>query len=433
LRGPNISTASQAEQRRAAEGLLTEPDILAEVRATARARGWAGATDPVELSYCALMSRLLERPINLAIVSESGAGKSAALDAAMELHPPEAYVVVKAGSARVLIYSDQDYQHRTVVFSEADSIPDEGPAASAARALAADNRMEYDVVELDPESNTWRTRHIIKPGPTGLITTSVKSLAAQMGTRLLEIAVDDSPQQTRAVLHAHADRVMPQPELPGVDAYWAYARWLAAETTALPGIAIPFAHDLARLVPDKAVRIRRDFRQLLALIEVHALLHAEQRARTPEGWLQADIEHDYAGARRLLEPIFEMIASEGLTVAIRQTIEAVKETDDMLGVSVAELCRRLGLSRTTVNWRVRKALSGGWLVNVAAPGTRALLVARGAPLPSQRTALPTCEELADPKAAARASEAGTQALLAMLAEMDGAQPNGAAAQAHSGV
>src|SRR5206468_614762 len=102
-------------------------------------RGYAGDVTPAKQAYVAMTSRLLERPQNLAFVAPSAAGKNRAIDAALELFPEEAYYVEKAGSGRALIYSDADFQHRVVVVSEVDSIPEDGPAASAIRSIAADN------------------------------------------------------------------------------------------------------------------------------------------------------------------------------------------------------------------------------------------------------------------------------------------------------
>jgi hypothetical protein len=47
-----------------------------------------------------------------------------------------------------------------------------------------------------------------------------------------------------------------------------------------------------------------------------------------------------------------------LDQAVRQTVEAVREAE--VDVSQAALARRLGLTRSTISWRVNRALEGGW-------------------------------------------------------------------------
>ena len=348
--------AQRVERNQAAEevfasakSLLDDEKLLDRIGETIQARGYAGDLNPPKLAYVGMTSRLLERPQNQAFVSPSAAGKNRTVDAAAELMPPEALHIEKAGSARALIYTDRDFQHCVVIVGEADSIPEEGPAASAMRSLAADNYMAYDVVERNPKTNRYETRHIVKPGPTSLITTSTRSLGTQMGTRVLEIPLPDDKEQTRNIMKAHARSVQPARETPvDLAPYIALQRWLAL--AGVHKVAVPFADILADLVPPDAVRMRRDFRQLLTCVQAVALLYQRQRSKTPEGWIIATID-DYAQARTLLAPIFDAILSEGVTPAVRQTVEAVKLTEE---VSEAELAQRLKLAKSTVHYRVQR-------------------------------------------------------------------------------
>jgi hypothetical protein len=367
-----------------ARPLLEDPGILERVAEAMRAAGYAGDLTPPLLAYAAMTSRLLERPMNLVFVAPSAAGKNRAVDAAAVLIPPEAIHVEKAGSARALVYADEDYQHRVVVVNEADSIPGEGPAASAIRALAADNSMNYDVVEKDERTGRHRTRHIVKPGPTGLITTSTESLPPQFGTRHLEVSLSDDPGQTRAVMLAHAQSVTGTNGVaPDTAPFLALQQWLAV--AGAKQVIVPFATTLSHLVPPTAVRMRRDFRQLLTCVQAVALLRQCQRERTGAGTVIATIE-DYAEARALLVAVFDTIAAEGVTPAVRETVMAVRPDEEE--VSAAELARRLNRSKGTISYRVSRAVEGGWLVNREARRGCPAKLARGVPLPETVTALP---------------------------------------------
>ncbi len=371
-----------------AADLLADPLLLDRVRDVMRARGYAGHLNPPLIAYVGISSRLLLRPMNVVFVAPSGAGKNRAVDTAAELVPPEAIHVVKAGSARALVYAEESFEHRVVVYSEADSIPEDGPAASAVRSLAEDNSLAYDVVEQSPLTGRWQTRHIVKPGPTSLITTSTRSLREQMGTRVLEVSIPDDPRQTRNILKAHARGAVPsRAEVVDLAPFHALQTWLklAGERQ----VAVPFAAVLAELVPATAVRMRRDFRELLTCIQTVALLYQCQRPRTREGWVEASIE-DYATARDLLSPIFDTAAAEGVTAAVRETVEAVNEGEE---ISEAELARRLKLSKATVSYRVKRCLRGGWLVNGEQRKGQPAKLSRGVPLPEAMTALPTPERV----------------------------------------
>jgi hypothetical protein len=380
---------SAAQQQREAKAafamarpLLDDPAILDRVGEAMRSQGYAGDLTPPLLAYLAMTSRLLERPINLVFVAPSAAGKNRTIDAAAALIPAEAVYVEKAGSARALIYNDEDFQHRVVVVNEADSIPEDGSAASAIRSLAADNVMTYDVVERNERTGHHHTRRIEKPGPTGLITTSTKSLRTQLGTRHLEVTLPDDPGQVRTVMLAHARSVAGTQRRVVVDSapLLAVQRWLA-----LAGerrVDVPFAEVLANLMPATPLRMNRDFLQLLTAVQAVALLRQCQR-ETVDGIVIATLD-DYAEARKLLASVFDTIAAEGVTKAVRQTVEAVQEDEE---VTQRELATRLQLATSTVSWRVRKACKGGWLVKDPATGR----IRRGAPLPDEVSALPTPE------------------------------------------
>ena len=365
--------------------LLDDPNLMQRISEVITARGYAGDTGPPRVAYVAITSRLLTRPCNLAIVAQSASGKNAALDAGRALHPEEAVHEIKAGSERAMIYDEADYQHRVVIFAEADSIPEEGSAASAVRNVATDNVMAYDTVEKNPETGRMETRHIRKPGPTGLITTSTKSLDAQMTTRMLEMPISDDAAQTLSILEMQAEAAASTSlKRPDVEPLLALQRWL--ENAGRREVTIPFAQILPKLVPAKTVRMRRDFCQLLTFIAAVALLHQRQRA-VKDGHIVATLD-DYAITRDLLAPIFDTVAAEGCTPAVRATVEAVKDGEEVSGTTLAQ---RLGLAPSTVSYRVRRAIKGGWLVNHESSPGRAARYARGGPLPDGASALPSVE------------------------------------------
>jgi hypothetical protein len=367
-----------------AHELLHDPDLFERLGRAISAGGYAGDVQPPLLIYLALTSRLLERPMNLVVVAQSAAGKNAAIDRARAFVPEESVYVERAGSARALVYTDEDFQHRVVLVCEADSLPEDGPAAAAVRSLAADNVMEYDVVERDETTGKHGTRRITKPGPTALLTTSTTSLRTQLGTRHLEIGIRDDEQQVRDVMRAHARTVMENAPSP-VDCgpFLAVQTWLALRGER--HIVVPFAEVLSQLIRATPVRMNRDFRQLLTAIQSSAFLHQLQRDRTASGAVIAT-RADYGIAYTLLSPVFDMIAAEGVTPAIRQTVEAVGEEETL---TQAALAKRLGLTRSTTSWRVGRAVKAGYLRRL-----KDKQITRGGPLPEARSVLPTPEEVA---------------------------------------
>lgn len=380
-----------AEAWEAAHGLLEAPDLLDRIESAIRDGGFAGDARPALIAYVAMTSRLLERPMNLAFVGPSAAGKNRAIRAAAELMPEGAVYEVSAASERALIYTDQSFEHRVVIFAEADSIPDDGPAASAIRALAEEGDMAYEVTVKDAQTGLMTTQRIEKHGPTCLITTSTHPLAHQLGTRMLEVAVVDSREQTRAVMLAQAHEVdgTRSAEV-DVGPFVALQRWLAARED--NRVLVSFAGALGELLPNGQVRLRRDYRKLLTAIQALALLRCCQREVDASGRVVATIFGDYADARRLLLPLFDQVVADGVTPGVRKAVAAVAAGETP--VSLTALARRMRVAKSTAHPWVKRALAEGWLVDDAAANGGAMLLRLGERLPTRRTALPTPERLA---------------------------------------
>lgn len=367
--------------------LLHEPLIFERLKQAIRASGYAGDLRPALIVFVAITSRLLGRPINLFILAASGSGKNASIEFVLSFFPEDAYYIVRASSPLALVYSEEDFKNRTVIIWEADSLPEDGPAASAIRSLMSDQRLEYQVVERD-ESGHQTVRLISKEGPTGLITTSTKHLQEQASTRMLTVTISDSPEQTRAVLKAIANKESSGNSIQDFSEWVSFQKWLAI--AGKKEVFIPYASKLAELIPADAIRVRRDFSQVLAVIKVFAIIHQEQRENDASGRIIASLE-DYELTRWLLEETFSTSITGGITPAVRETVQSVIELylpDSP--VSLSQLAEKLGLSKSTISYRVNRALDGGWLVNRSNRRGASAQLEPGLPMPDNNQ-LPTAE------------------------------------------
>ena len=389
--------------------ILNDRTLLDQIRSALRAAGWVGDIRPALLCYFAMTSRVLVggplgHPINLAFVAPPAAGKNAAVEKAMALMPVGAVYLVRAASERALIYLNRDLAHKVVVFGEADSIPDEGAAASAIRSLASDNELRYEVVEKNDEGR-HETREIVKPGPTVLITTSTKRVQEQLGTRVLEVPLPDDPAQTRLVMQQQAAMLAKaDPAPPRFEPLIELQEYLAA--SAPHRVAVPYAPVLADTVPATAARTRRDFPKLLSCIQVSAVLHQRHRQRDADGCIVATIE-DYENAYDLMGFLFDIVAADGVTKTVRSTVEAVAADEQ---VTQTALAARLQLSKSSVSARVKAALAGGYLLNVERREGYPHRLMKGAPLPDALDALPSPQlvrELFETRSSAAISSAST--------------------------
>ena len=371
-----------------ATALLHDPQLLTRLGETVRVSGYAGDLRSPKLLYLVMSSRLTARPVNVLIGGPSSAGKTFLMEAVADCFPAAATYAIGAMSERALVYTDADFQHRHLLISEAAATHREGVGPLIVRSVIWGNQLEYEITEQDADGS-WRTRRICKPGPTGLIATSVKGIESELETRILTITVPDDEQTTRDILRARGQRAAgSRPEEPDLQHWHEAQHWLAEEGT--NEVTIPFATTLAALFPAKLVRARRDFEQLNTLIEACAILHQQQREQDEHGRIIAS-EADYRIIYDLAGSVFGAAAAEGVTPAVRETIgtvAALTNGEEGATVSAHAVTTALKLGRPAVSRRLNLALKGGFLVNEEPVKGKPHKLRVGDPLPEEVT-LPT--------------------------------------------
>ncbi|MEP6598675.1 MAG: hypothetical protein ABJB98_04415 [Actinomycetota bacterium] len=243
--------------------LARNPNILGAFRRAVRVRGVVGEETTACILYLTVTTRLLgevgtySKPVSVVVKGNSASGKSFTVQTVVRFFPAGARIEMTAMSERALVYSGQDYQHRTLVIYEATALRegnDENLTAYFVRSLLSEGRIEYPVTVRD-KSGGFTTKTIVKEGPTNAIITTTKALLHQENeTRMLSLSTNDSREQTTAILAQIAsEHVASDDDL---------AEWLALQewlTTAEHRVTIPYAGRLAALVSPVAIRLRRDF------------------------------------------------------------------------------------------------------------------------------------------------------------------------------
>src|SRR5829696_5247704 len=381
--------AASREAWEACRDLAVEPNILERFAKELAHSGVAGEERIAKLLYLAVTSRLLQRPVSVALKGPSSGGKSHVVEGVLAFFPESAYYALTAMSERTLAYSEEPIRHRFLVVHEAAGMSGEF-ATYLMRSLLSEGRVRYETVEKTSEG--IKPRLIEREGPTGLIvtTTSVK-LHPENETRLLSLTVTDTQEQTRAVMAALAEEA--GEATPDFATWHAFQVWLES---AEHRVWIPYAKILAELIPPVAVRLRRDFGALLNLIRAHAVLHQASRDRDDEGRIIATIEQDYAAVRELVADL----VSEGIEVTVpetvRETVEAVRKLrEDSNGepITVAELARELQLDRSAVSRRARNAKDRGYLRDFEDNPRKPSRLIPGDDLPADLQILPSPEDV----------------------------------------
>lgn len=339
--------------------LLGTTDILSVVDAMLQGSGFAGPTWPVQLLTLALYSRHLDKPVSIVVRGESASGKSYAIKRALEFASTDAHHAFTAMSDKALYYDKTDYSHLMLVAYEGESMKNDS-VALAMRTLLSEGVLVYQVTDFESKS----VIELKKEGPTGLITSTAGRIDYELGTRVISIPIDDSPDATKAIMLAEAARVEGKLESVNTEQFAALDRWMALNRSP---VIVPFARKLSKLTDGRAVRMRRDFPSVLGLIQAHALMHQKHREKDTEGRILANVE-DYAVVHGMVSDLVAYATGEAIPPEIRETVDAVRKLTDVPGTggrgrttTVVEVVKELGVHRTTVGRRLKRATLMGFV------------------------------------------------------------------------
>jgi len=380
---PRASTDGHATVQPPA--IASTDDILGAAARTVAHLGVAGESRAVRLIYLVVVTRLLDKIVSLAVKGPSSAGKSYLVESVLRLFPESACHVLSAFSERALIYDDAPLEHRMLVIYEAAGMAGDTQSYTV-RSLLSEGRVRYVTVEKGKDGLKPRT--IERQGPTGLITTTTAiRLHPENETRMLSLTISDTSEQTAAVLLAQAAGGSAPVDL---EPWRQLQTWLAQSSNT---VVIPYGVTLAQAIPPVAVRLRRDFPTVVALVKAHALLHQVRRDRDDQGAVVATIE-DYAAVRELVADLVADAAERSVPASVRETVEQVGTL--VLGggeTTVLALAQAMNLDKSAASRRVRAALDRGYLKNLEDRRGRPSRLVLGDPLPAEQTILPEPEEL----------------------------------------
>jgi 5S rRNA maturation endonuclease (ribonuclease M5) len=189
--------------------------------------GLVGERHVSRCTYLVHISRLLADPSRMVVKGDSSTGKSFATECSLKAAAPEALYVRTQTSPLALVYSEEDFRHKTLVFYEANKLgDDDDPLARVLRTLISEKRLKYEVTVPEKRSSQL----LEKEGPVAFISTTCKvSLDKEIETRLLSLHSDNSDDQTKAVVASILDAaVVGTPTEPDLSERHALDRWLAA-------------------------------------------------------------------------------------------------------------------------------------------------------------------------------------------------------------
>ena len=383
-------TETEAASRQAwvsCKDLARVPNLLERFARDFAALGVAGESRLGKVVYLAVTSRLLEKPVSVAVKGPSSGGKSYTVEQVLRFFPDSAYYALTAMSERALAYSEEPLKNRILAIFEASGM--EGDMQTyLIRSLLSEGRIRYEVVEKTSEG--MKPRLIEREGPTGLlVTTTAPKLHPENETRLLSLTVTDTQEQTRSVFAALAEES--RSEGPDLEEWRALQDWLSTQDNR---VTVPYAARLASLVPPIAVRLRRDFGALLNLIRAHAILHRATRETDQDGRVVATVE-DYARVKEIVADLVSEGVEAAVPPTVRETVEELRSlhADEDGPATIAELAKALKLDKSAAWRRVRSAMDRGHIKNLEDRKGRPARLVPGDSLPEDIEILPAPNKL----------------------------------------
>jgi hypothetical protein len=371
--------------------LLYDPDLLGRFLEDTATLGLIGEEYNKATLLLVMSSRLTSRPMNAVVKGESAAGKNHLVATVARCFPPEQVVNITSLSPQSLSYWDGDLTHKILIVAEAEGAE---RAEYTFRVFQSEGELTvYYVAKVGGELKTVE-KTVRGPAAT-IMTTTRESLHPENETRLIELTLDESAEQTARIIGSQAKRMVEGTNMTSSDLI--QLRWRGAQMLldALP-VIIPFA-DLIRF-PSRQVRARRDFPKLLTLIEVCAFLHQRQRARTEmqgQTHIVADIR-DYAIAYDLFHAFVERVQSGLNDREARVVAELKLRLPEHL--TIRQVAEAVGWYQESGRKRAERSLKGlldkGWVAATEPkPGLATGYWYQEAPVPND-SGISTPEEIA---------------------------------------
>jgi hypothetical protein len=361
----NEAEAPDADELwRSAGHIINHPRILDLFAAELR-REIAGEETNGKLLYLVATSRLFDHTMHAAIKGTSAGGKSEIRKQVLQFFPPESIVALTSMTEKALIYFEGDLAHKIFSMAEAVATEEQSFQDYLLRELISEGRINHVTPQKIGDQIVSVT--IQKEGPVAfLVTTTKAKLHPENETRMLSLEIDDTEKQTKNVLRKVAEvRGLNHPCVIDYEPWRNFQRWLESGDR---HVVVPYSETLAEMIPPAAVRLRRDFGQVLCAINAHALLHREQRPRDADGQIVADIENDYEAVRELMNSILSEGAGIAVNPAMVETIEAVEKATAALaigeGASAQDIGKILKLDKSAARRRLIKARDEGFIANL---------------------------------------------------------------------
>ena len=263
------------KERQWGESFLNNKEMFQELLQDFATLGCVGEQTSLLTSYLVANSRILDGTLAAVITSQSGAGKSAVLNAVLKLIPEEYKKNFSRMSPTSFYYQEEGGLKNKAVFLAEEASAEQTDLAI--RCLLSDGFINNVVTLRDPKTGSLVAKETRIDGPSSfLTTTTIDHFDDETLNRFLRLSIDENRLQTRKVM----DRQLSNRKLQGLEEKH-YSDYIEKKHHAAQRLLkkIDVVHPYADSITfrDDLLRFRREHEKYLRLIDVIALLRQRQK------------------------------------------------------------------------------------------------------------------------------------------------------------
>ncbi len=287
------------EEKQSAIDFLKAPNLFEMIEADITNLGYVGEQTNKILVYLIATSRKLESPLSGIVKAQSASGKSQLMKAIVSLMPSEEVFDVSRITENALFWMEKnDLKNKLITVAERVG---SDTANYSIRLLQSEKKLRL-LAPQKSEDNIMKTEWFEVSGPVAFLeTTTGTTLEIDNATRVFEVYINESEEQTRLIQQAQKESRTLEGMGRKKHSEGIMKRHQNAQRLLEPlKVTIPYAEKIN--FPTKWVRTRRDMDRFLDLITVIAFLRQFQREVKEETYIgryiSATIE-DYETAYNL--------------------------------------------------------------------------------------------------------------------------------------
>jgi len=372
---PAASPELSQQERQEAEEFGRDENLIEHITDDFEACGLIGENISKLVAYIAMVTRKMDDPVSVLILSSSGAGKTALQDICLNFCPPEDVIKLTSLTGKALFYKEKlSLKHKVLALEEGAGAEN---ASYAIRSLITSRELVIESTMKDNATGKMTTMVNRVEGPTTVfLTTTNPETDAESRSRFIVISIDESREQTRRILEFQRK----QQTLDGltsrnrvkeiVQRHRNYQKLLRPLE-----VVNPFADKL--VYTDDTLQGRRDQPKYLAMIKAVAFLRQMQKPmkRTDTGMEYIEVDHhDIEIANKLMMEILDTATSEVSRPSINLLIlldEMVKQagksgnSPDDITFSRRTIREFTGWTNTRLHVHLKELVSFEYLLVVA--------------------------------------------------------------------